>query len=355
MRFLLFIPAMILLQMQMPSGQGKGNLHEKDTLTVIGVGDIMLGTDYPSSLYLPPGKDCRPLLTEVIPFLENSDVTFGNLEGTFAGTAGKPKPCRDTTQCFVFRMPDHYVDCLAGAGFDMVSISNNHANDFGPEGRKQTERILKKAGIAYAGSVTSPFAVLEKKGILFGLAAFSPFLGCYGISDTLQALRILNELREKCDVMIVSVHGGAEGAEHQHVTREKEVYLGFDRGNIYRFAHMAVDAGADIVFGHGPHVTRAMEVYKGRFIIYSLGNFCTYGRFNLSGPNGIAPIMKVQVNKTGRFLVAQIIPVMQTGRGGVRPDPHGEVIRKLQELNKADFPEIPLKITDDGVVIQMVE
>ncbi|KKK93514.1 hypothetical protein LCGC14_2692140, partial [marine sediment metagenome] len=65
------------------------------------------------------------------------------------------------------------------------------------------------------------------------------------------------------------------------MTRESEIYLGYDRGNIYEFAHMVVDAGADVVFGHGPHVTRAAEIYKDRFIIYSLGNFCTYRRFNL--------------------------------------------------------------------------
>ena len=66
-----------------------------------------------------------------------------------------------------------------------------------------------------------------------------------------------------------------------------------NRGSVYRFAHEVVDAGADVVFGHGPHVTRALEFYRDRLICYSLGNFATYRRFNLSGPNGIAPIVKV--------------------------------------------------------------
>jgi hypothetical protein len=321
-----------------------------DTLSIIGVGDIMLGTDYPSSIYLPPGNNCTPLLEAVNHVLQDADITTGNLEGTFAGDSGKPKPCKDTTMCFVFRMPDDYVHCLVNAGFDILSTSNNHASDFGPEGRERTERVLDSSGIAYAGSLDSPYTILVREGIRYGFVAFSPFRECISIKDTLQAVRIMDELRDQCNIMIVSVHGGAEGADYQHVTRESEVYLGYDRGNIYEFAHLAVDAGADVVFGHGPHVTRAMEIYRDRFIIYSLGNFCTYGRFNLRGPNGIAPIIKVFVAPDGRFLSGQVIPVMQPGRGGVRLDPERRVINKLRELNAADFPEVPLKIEDDGSI-----
>jgi len=324
--------------------------HTVDTLSVIGVGDIMLGTDYPSSIYLPGGQDCNPLLKDVSGILRDADITFGNLEGTFAGEHGTPKPCRDTTMCFVFRMPEAYVHCLADAGFDLLSVSNNHANDFGEEGRRRTEEVLDAAGMAYAGSYNSPGTVISNRGIRFGLAAFSPFRGCYSIKDTARAVQILKDLGKRCDIMIVSVHGGAEGADHQHVTRENEVYLGYNRGNIYEFAHLAIDAGADIVFGHGPHVTRAMEIYRERFIIYSLGNFCTYGRFNLRGPNGIAPILKVNVSPEGRFLDAMVYPVHQPGRGGVHPDPSGRVIQKLRELNAIDFPEIPLLISEEGRV-----
>lgn len=319
-------------------------------LSVIGVGDIMLGTDYPSSVYLPPGNDCAPLLRDVTEILKDSDVTFGNLEGTFSGQHGTPKPCRDTTMCFVFRMPDKYAGCLLEAGFDLLSLSNNHANDFGEEGRLRTEEVLNNIGIEHAGSISSPTTVVIRNGVRFGLAAFSPFRGCVSIKDTIRARRIISELDKRCDVMIVSVHGGAEGADHQHVTREPEVYLGYDRGNIYSFAHLAVDEGADIVFGHGPHVTRAMEIYRERFIIYSLGNFCTYGRFNLRGPNGIAPVMRVKIDPEGRFREAEVIPVHQTGRGGVKLDPEARVITRLRELNAADFPEIPLEISGEGKI-----
>ena len=161
---------------------------------------------------------------------------------------------------------------------------------------------------------------------------------------------MVRELEERCDVLIVSVHGGAEGADHQHMTRESEVYLGYDRGNIYEFAHAVIDAGADVVFGHGPHVTRAAEIYRDRFIIYSLGNFCTYRRFNLRGPNGIAPLIKLKVAGDGRFLEGQVVPVYQPGEGGVRPDPQKRAIFKLRDLTREDFPEIPLLIDDEGVI-----
>lgn len=321
-----------------------------DTLTVIGVGDIMLGTDYPAAMYLPPGNDCKPLLDGVSAILREADVTFGNLEGTFAGGHGIPKKCKDTTQCFVFRMPDAYVHCLVDGGFDMVSIANNHANDFGTSGKLQTEWVLESHGIASAGSLGSPAVIVVKDGIRFGLIAFAPNLGCYGLDDLDAAARMVDSLGQRCDIIIVSFHGGAEGADHQHVTRQNEIYLGAGRGNVYAFAHRVVDAGADIVFGHGPHVTRAVEIYRDRFIIYSLGNFCTYGRFNLKGPNGIAPIMKIQLTPDGRFLRGTIIPVCQPHSGGVSLDPQKRVISKLQDLIRTDFPEIPLLIDQEGLI-----
>lgn len=321
-----------------------------DTLTIIGVGDIMMGTDYPSAMYLPPGNDCRPLLQEINSVLRDADITFGNLEGTFAGENGHPKKCKDTTKCFVFRMPDQYVNCLVDGGFDLVSIANNHANDFGATGKRQTEWVLESHGIASAGSHTSPAVIVVKDGIRYGLIAFSPNLGCYGLDDLDAAAWMVDSLRQRCDILIVSFHGGAEGAEHQHVTRRNEIYLGAGRGNVYAFAHRVIESGADIVFGHGPHVTRAIEIYRDRFIIYSLGNFCTYRRFNLRGPNGIAPIIKVRVKPDGSFLQGEIIPVAQPGSGGVSIDPRKRVITKLQELTAIDFPEVPIKIDPEGII-----
>ena len=323
-----------------------------DTLFVVAAGDIMLGTDYPREEYLPPGKDCSPLLQDVLPFLSHADVTFGNLEGTFADTMGKAKICRDTLNCFVFRMPVPFVHCLRDAGFDLLSLANNHSGDFGPGGRQNTMRVLDEAGISYAGLLVCPSTVFVRDSVRYGFCAFAPNRGACDLKDTESAVRIVKELAERSDVVIVSFHGGAEGKEHEHVTRQDETYLGYNRGNVYDFTHAVVDAGADLVFGHGPHVTRAIELYRDRLICYSLGNFCTYGRFNLQGPNGIAPIIHLSTRPDGSFISGRIIPIYQAGRGIPRPDPQGRVIKKMQQLTLEDFPETPLVIKDDGIILK---
>jgi len=320
----------------------------KDTLCIVGCGDIMLGTNYPSSTYLPSGADCSPILRPVHHILRSGDLLFGNLEGGFGNEGGTPKYCRDTTRCYVFRMPDHFAACLYDAGFDVMSVANNHVNDFGWEGRESTARMLDSMGIAYAGFVTHPWTIFEKGGVTYGFAAFAPNKGCMDMKDYRGAAEITTMLDSLADVVIISFHGGGEGKDHQHVVKGDEEYLGYNRGSVYRFAHGVIDAGADVVFGHGPHVTRALELYQDRLICYSLGNFATYRRFNLSGPNGIAPIVKVNVNREGRFLSGEVVPVYQPGQGGPRPDLRNRAIHKIIELNGADFPEQKLLISVDG-------
>jgi poly-gamma-glutamate capsule biosynthesis protein CapA/YwtB (metallophosphatase superfamily) len=328
---------------------------EEKSFTIVGVGDIMPGTDYPSGKYLPPGDVCHHLMESVIPFLRDADITFGNLEGSFAGSAAQAKICHDTLNCYVFRIPERFVSCLVEAGFDMMSLANNHSGDFGQEGRDNTRKVLDDAGIAYAGLIECPFTVIVRDSIRFGLCAFAPNPGTCSITDIKSAAEIVKELEKKCDVVIVSFHGGAEGRDFQHVPGNMETYLGQNRGNVYEFSHAMIDAGGDILFGHGPHVSRAIEIYKERLICYSLGNFCTYGRFNLQGPNGIAPLMKVDIDRNGKFLQGEIIPIKQAGRGITEPDPEKQAIRKIRELTRADFPEAPVEITDEGGIFYKIK
>lgn len=323
-----------------------------DTLCIIGTGDIMLGTNYPSLTYLPPGADCSPLLSPVHHVLQSGDLLFGNLEGGFCSEGGTPKKCKDTTRCYVFRMPDHFAGCLVEAGYDVLSVANNHVNDFGPEGRASTARMLDSIGIAYAGFVTHPFTTFEKDGITYGFAAFAPNKGTMDLKDYAGAARIARMLDSIADVVIISFHGGGEGKDHQHVVRGDEEYLGYNRGSVYRFAHMVVDAGADVVFGHGPHVTRAVELYNDRLICYSLGNFATYRRFNLRGPNGVAPIVKVYTSREGVFQRGEVVPVYQPGEGGPRIDPQKRALTLLRELTAADFPERTVEITPEGAILK---
>ncbi len=320
-----------------------------DTLTVIGVGDIMLGTNYPSPSFLPP-NDGKNLLDPVADILRNADVTFGNLEGVLLTGQGTPKSCRNPKVCYLFKSPDHYADYLKEAGFDLLSLANNHVGDFGNIGRENTLRILRERSINAAGLVNVPYTIFVKDNVRYGLVAFAPNNGTVSIHDTEGAKKIIQLLQSLSDVVIVSFHGGAEGSKYQRLTRSNEFYLGENRGNPYAFARMAIDAGADIVFGHGPHVTRAIDVYKDRFIAYSLGNFATYGRFNLSGPNGRAPIIRVQTDKQGRFIQADIIATKQVGEGGPQLDPTGAVIREIIDLTRMDLPESPINISTSGKV-----
>lgn len=321
----------------------------KDTLTLIGVGDIMMGTNFPSERYLP-GNDGTDLWLEVSDTLRQADVTFGNLEGVILNEGGDQKKCRNPKVCYLFRSPESYLNNLVVAGFDVVSLANNHAGDFGQPGRDNTMRSLDSLEINYAGLLTAPTTTFMVDGMRYGMVAFSPNIGTVSIHNEERAIALVEQLDSLVDVVIVSFHAGAEGSKHEHVTRKTEMFYGENRGNVYEFAHLMIDHGADVIFGHGPHVSRAIEVYNERFITYSMGNFCTYGRFNLRGVNGIAPIVKLETNSEGKFLRGQLIPIVQLGAGGPKIDSKKRAISKIRELTKKDFPESNLLIDDSGFI-----
>lgn len=320
----------------------------KDTVSIIGVGDIMMGTNYPEDR-LPAG-DGDFLMRGVADVLKNADVTFGNLEGTLLNEGGTPKKCKDPKVCYAFRTPVHYVKNLVDAGFDMMSLANNHAGDMGDEGRDTTMNALLNAGILHAGQISMKTAILVKDSIRYGLAAFAPNTNCVPINDLAGAQAIVRELDSLVDILIVSFHGGAEGAKFQNVPRAHEMYFGEDRGDVYEFSHTMIDAGADIIFGHGPHVTRGIEVYKKRLIAYSLGNFCTFKGINVAGINGLAPIVKVFTTSSGEFIHGEITPTVQSHVTGVQIDPAKSVIKIIRDLSKKDFPESEIRIDDNGLI-----
>ncbi|MCV6637538.1 CapA family protein [Candidatus Albibeggiatoa sp. nov. NOAA] len=318
-------------------------------VSIIGVGDIMLGSNFPSASYLPPNNG-KELMQSVYPILQDADVTFGNLEGSILDSGATIKNCKSSNACYAFRMPEKIANNLVDAGFDVMSIANNHIRDFGNTGLKNTQKVLNELGLHYAGLTSKPSTIFTKDGITYGFAAFAPNVGTQNINDIPMAKKIISNLAKKTDIIIVSFHGGAEGSKYQHVTRKTEKYYGENRGNVYQFAHAVIDAGADVVFGHGPHVTRAVEVYKNRFIAYSLGNFCTYGRFNLRGVNGVAPIIKVNMTETGEFINAKVTPIKQIGRGVVKIDKTKRAIQLLRQLTKADFPKSTVTIDSNGLL-----
>ena len=154
----------------------------KDTLSIIGVGDIMMGTNYPDDNYLPANRG-RSLLQEVDSILQNADVTFGNLEGVILNEGGDAKYCQNPKVCYIFRSPEYMVQNLVDVGFDVMSTANNHAGDFGNSGRKNTMRVLDSLGVKHAGLASKPYDMFMIDGIKYGFAAFAPNTGTMSIND----------------------------------------------------------------------------------------------------------------------------------------------------------------------------
>lgn len=315
-------------------------------ITVAMVGDMMLGSNYPSSADLSP-NDGKDMLRAAVPHLAQADIAFGNLEGVLMTGPGPVKQCRDPKSCWAFKSPDHYVNNFLEAGFDVMSTANNHVGDFGDPGRASTQKVLKGAGIAFAGMTSKPYEVFTKNGITYGFCAFAPNPGTMSINDHAKMIQIVKMLDSLADVVVVSFHGGGEGSAYSHVTRKTEIFLGENRGNPFEFAKKAIDAGADLVIGHGPHVPRAINVYKGRFIAYSLGNFATY-RFGIDGTKGLAPLICVNINRQGEFLDGRIISFRQASGKGPQPDATSGAWSEIKKLTETDIPESGLVFTEDG-------
>jgi hypothetical protein len=330
---------------------------QRASYKVVGVGDIMMGSDWPQ-----PGMDPRITPTadpadvlgpELMEQFSASDVVFGNFEGTIHTRSDNAKSCSNPALCYTFRSPPFHAEYLRRAGFTLISNANNHSRDFGETGRAETFRLLTAAGFAVSGadSPTTRIGIQTlDDGTRFGLVAFGHNPGILQVNDYARLSQVVREAGEQAEVVIVSCHIGAEGARHDRVTRASEMFVGENRGDPFRFARTAVDAGADIVFCHGPHVPRAIEVYKGRFIAYSLGNFWTYSRFNLRETAGLAPIAALEVDRRGNLLAAKIVSARQERPGGPVLDPTGAAARRIAELTARDFPESGVTIATDGTV-----
>lgn len=307
-------------------------------------GDIMLGTDYPAPM-LPP-RQGEGLLDVAQPSLGWADLALGNLEGALAegGQTGK-QGCQ---KCYAFRTPPYFAQRLREAGFHGMSLANNHARDFGEEGMRQTIKALEEAGLRGTGWTGSAPAMFLIQGRSACLLAFAPNRGMNDIRDLDRARQLVQEARSRCHLVVVSFHGGAEGADKVHTPHGPEMYLGENRGDVRAFARAVIDAGAHVVFGHGPHVPRGMEVYQGHLVAYSLGNFMTYGGMNVSGVLGEAPLLLVRLNAQGKLVAGRIVPFRQGRHQPLALDPTLRAARTIMEATHRDFSGGQLQFTPDG-------
>lgn len=342
-------------QVDLPATGSSAASEKTRSYRLVAVGDIMMGSDWPTPLLDPrlqPGASAEEVLgPEMASIFKSADVVFGNYEGTIHTGSEGAKICANPSNCYTFRSPPFHAPYLAAMGFNMLSNANNHARDFGEAGRTATYVNLTKAGIAVSAANRDGmrFAVRTlDDGTRVSLVAFGHNPGLMSVTDLKGAAELIKQANTLSDFTIVSCHIGAEGSARQNVTRQQEFFLGEDRGNPWAFAHAAIDAGADVILCHGPHVSRAVEVYKGRLIAYSLGNFWTYGRFNLSGPSGIAPIIDFKVDKSGALQSARIISVKQDRPGRPYLDTSHAAAATIAHLTATDFPEAGITISQTG-------
>ena len=314
-------------------------------VSIAAVGDIMLGTDYPQNIL--PDDDGVGFLGAVTPALAAADIAFGNLEGTLLDGGEPVKQCKSPTACYVFRTPARYARYLQEAGFDVMSLANNHAADFGEAGRESTMQALDAAGIRHSGR-EGDVASWAVKGRRVALVAFAPNVGAHQLNDLAAARARVAQLAAAHDIVIVSFHGGAEGDGAEILPFARERFHGEDRGDVVEFSRGMIDAGADLVLGHGPHVVRPLELYQDRLIAYSLGNFATYYGISVADARGLAPILIARLADDGAFLGGRIESTIQVRPDGPQPDPERRALSMMRELTDRAFPTGELVITDDG-------
>jgi hypothetical protein len=336
------------------------------------VGDINLGTETLTD-GVPPDSG-RGLLDQARPSLQG-DLVVGNFEGVLAdtGTSVKcllpltPKERRRRKQikadtlplptrpnCYAFRTPTILAPRLVEAGFTHLNLANNHANDLGPAGRKSTEHVLEGLGVRLYGPLGRITVDTIRRGdsiTTVGLVGFTTYPYAYNLLDIERSAAVVDSMRPQVDLLLVTFHGGTEGVGALHTGEAAESLGREPRGDLRRWARAVIDAGADAVIGHGPHVLRGMEFYRGHLIAYSLGNFATYRGFNLAGPLGVTGVLQLEFGGDRTLRAARLVPMKQLPRQGPHPDTDSTAVHLVRRLSIEDFGADGAVIGETGEIL----
>ncbi len=296
------------------------------------VGDINLGRQLGKQLVA--GKKDFPFLY-VRNELSGADITFGNLESQISDQKGQTEGSSN----YVFTGPPQGADELANAGFDVVSTANNHAWDYGLRAMRETLANLKRVGVASAGTgenIEEAYqpAIIERNGWRVAFLAVtgifnspfetSPARDHVAWADpVVVSLRIKELRRQGVDVIVVSYHGGVE-------------YSGDPTDETRSFVHSCVDAGADVVVGHHPHVTQGVEFYKGKPIFFSLGNF-VFKQFDPWTDRGLA--IRMTFRDTGPPSVAYLPVAVDFQPRFLSAGDGAPLLARVKELSGGALPE----------------
>jgi len=276
------------------------------------------------------------------------DVVLGNLEGTLT-TRGTAKCEAGSTDCFAFRAPPVYARLLRQAGFTVLNLANNHALDYGAVGQEDTVAAVRAAGMLTTGRPAET-AYTKVRGTRIAVLGFAPYPWAQSLLDLPAAQALVRKADTWADIVVVTMHAGAEGAAHRHVRPGTERFLGEDRGNAVAFAHAVVRAGADLVVGSGPHVLRGMEWYRDRLIAYSLGNFVGYGTLNTSGVSGVTAVLRLTLHRDGSWETGALLPVTIAGNGIPRPDSKATGPKLVRGLSREDFGSHGMRLSGSGTL-----
>lgn len=317
------------------------------SITMSATGDIIMGSA-PNRLPADNGKGFFKSVQDDL----KSDLVMGNLEQPLTGDTGTSKcgsPAR--ANCFAFRSPPSYAAHLKEAGFELLNTANNHSKDFGGQGYQNTVKALEGAGLAHTGA-QDQITVVEVKGIKVAVLGFSPYAGANNLNDLDQARSVVEKAAGQADLVVVQVHMGAEGSEKTRVKPGNELFFGENRGDPMKFSKAVIDAGADVVIGHGPHVLRGMQFYKGKLIAYSLGNFAGGGKtLSSDGVLKYGAILHVSLTKDGSWAGGKVLSTYMSSTGVPTRDSSNERGRKMvADLSADDFGDDAAKIGDDGSI-----
>lgn len=309
-------------------------------------GDIILG-DARGRL---PRNDGEGFFAAVTPAL-SADIVMGNMDAALTEDTGWDKCGGDTTSCYAFRSPPAYTRHLVAGGFDLINGANNHSWDYGPQGYANTTAALTAAGIQYTGR-PGEIARFEVGDTSVAVVGYSPYKLHNRVTAIPQAASLVREADKTADIVVVQAHMGAEGSDKTNVVPGIEWYYGENRGDVVKFSRAMVDAGADLVVGHGPHVLRGMEFYNGKLIAYSLGNFAGGGRtLQSTGPLGLGGVLKVDLNPDGSWINGQFVGTYMDGDGWPQIDYQGSALAQVSYLSSADFGASAPYFAPDGTIV----
>lgn len=317
-------------------------------ITLSAVGDVIMGAA-PNGLPPGGGKDFFDDVQSAL----GADLQMANLEEPLTDDTGVGKCSKASAgkTCFQFRAPPSYAKVLADAGFDLVNLANNHAYDFGKAGHENTKEALDDAGVKYTGP-PGMITMVTVKGVRVAVLGFAPYRWANNLNDIPKAQDLVRQAKQEADLVVIQVHMGAEGADKTHVKPGTEMFLGENRGDPIKFSHSMIDAGADLIIGHSPHVMRAMEFYKGKLIAYSLGNFAGYHALGYHGVVGIGGVLHVTLTSDGTFVDGSLVPTHMVAPGSPRLDPDKQAISLVSGLCRDDFPDTGARIDAKGKITQ---